>query len=148
MFCSATLCSATVFRANRIRKPLSELEHLVLDVMWKRSQSTAEEVRLALAQIHPMKESTARTILKRIEEKGYVRHHVEGRTNVYRVTEPQRNVAIAAVRQIIDRLCSGSVEQLLVGMVDGELLDERELKRLAEKLARRRNRNLTGPNAD
>jgi BlaI family penicillinase repressor len=137
-----------VFRANKVRKPLSELEHLVLDVMWKRAQSTAEDVRVALAQVHPMKESTVRTILKRIEEKGYIRHHVEGRTNVYKVSEPQRNVVIAAVRQIIDRLCSGSVEQLLVGMVDGELLDERELKRLAEKLARRKNRSLTEPNGD
>lgn len=136
-----------MFRASRIRKPLSELEHLVLDVMWKRSESTAEDVRLALAHIHPMKESTVRTILKRIEEKGYVTHHVEGRTNVYRVSEPQRNVVTAAVRRIIDRLCSGSVEQLLVGMVDGELLDERELKRLAEKLARRRNRDPAEPNA-
>jgi BlaI family transcriptional regulator, penicillinase repressor len=137
-----------VFRANRIRKPLSQLEHLVLDVMWKRSQSTTEDVRFALAKIHPMKESTARTVLKRIEEKGYIQHHVEGRTNVYRVTEPQRNVVIAAVRQIIDRLCSGSVEQLLLGMVDGELLDERELKRLAEKLTRRKNRSLAEPNGD
>lgn len=137
-----------MFRANKVRKPLSELEHLVLDVMWKRTQSTAEDVRLALAQIHPMKESTVRTILKRIEEKGYVKHDVEGRTNVYKVSEPQRNVVIAAIRQVIDRLCSGSVEQLLVGMVDGELLDERELKRLAEKLARRKNRSLTEPNGD
>jgi BlaI family transcriptional regulator, penicillinase repressor len=137
-----------VFRAKRIRKPLSELEHLVLDVMWKRSQSTAEDVRLALAQIHPMKESTARTVLKRIEEKGYIQHHVEGRANVYGVSEPRRNVMIAAVRQIIDRLCSGSVEQLLVGMVDAKLLDERELKRLAEKLTRRKYRSLSEPNGD
>jgi BlaI family penicillinase repressor len=137
-----------MFRAHNVRKPLSELEHLVLDVMWKRSQSTAEDVRLALAQIHPMKESTARTVLMRIEEKGYIKHHVEGRTNVYRVSEPQRNFAIAAVQQIIDRLCSGSVEQLLVGMVDGELVDERELKRLADKLARRKSRSLVAPNAE
>ena len=137
-----------MFRAHNVRKPLSELEHLVLDVMWKRSQSTAEDVRLALAQIHPMKESTARTVLMRIEEKGYLKHHVEGRTNVYRVSEPQRNFAIAAIRQIIDRLCSGSVEQLLVGMVDGELVDERELKRLADKLARRKSRGLVAPNAE
>ena len=129
-----------MFRAKRPRKPLSELEHLVMDVLWKRSQSTAEDVREALAERHPMKDSTARTILKRLEEKGYVKRHVEGRTNVYRVSEPPRNLAVTAVQQIIDRLCGGSVEQLIVGMVDRELLDERELRRLAEKLARRKNR--------
>jgi predicted transcriptional regulator len=128
-----------MFRAKKPRKPLSELEHLVMDELWKRSQSTAEHVREALAERHPMKDSTARTILQRLEEKGYIKHHVEGRTNVYRVSELPRNLAVTAVQQIIDRLCGGSVEQLIVGMVDRELLDDRELRRLAglaEKLAR------------
>ena len=137
-----------MFSAKRPRKPLSELEHLVMDVLWRRSQSTAEDAREALAERHPMKDSTARTILKRLEEKGYVKRHVEGRTNVYRVSEPPRNLAVTAVKQIIDRLCGGSVEQLIVGMVDRELLDERELRRLAEKLARRKNRTRKEQDAD
>jgi BlaI family transcriptional regulator, penicillinase repressor len=75
-----------------------------------------------------------------------VKRHVEGRKNVYRVSEPPRNLAVTAVQQIIDRLCGGSVEQLIVGMVDRDLLDERELRRLAEKLARRKHR--TGKELD
>jgi BlaI family penicillinase repressor len=137
-----------MFRAKRPRKSLSELEHLVMEVLWKRSHSTAEDVRAALAARHPMKDSTARTILKRLEQKGYVKHHVDGRTNVYRFAESPWNLAVTAVQQIIDRLCGGSVEQLIVGMVDHELLDERELRRLAEKLARRKNRPRKEPNAD
>jgi predicted transcriptional regulator len=129
-----------MFSATKPSKRLSELEHLVMDVLWARAESTAEDVREALANRHPMKDSTCRTILKRLEEKGYVKHHVESRTNVYRVSEPQRHVAVRIVQQIIDRLLGGSVEQLIVGMVDRELLDERELRRLAEQLARRKNR--------
>jgi BlaI family transcriptional regulator, penicillinase repressor len=129
-----------MLRTKKPRKPLSELEHLVMDVLWKRPQSTAEDVREALASRHPMKDSTSRTILKRLEEKGYVKRHVEGRTNVYQVSERPWNLAVTAVQQIIDRLCGGSVEQLITGMVDRELLDEGELRQLAEKLARRRNR--------
>src|SRR5580692_4863820 len=112
---TATLCSGSMFRAKTPRKPLSELEHLVMDVLWKRSESNAEDVREALSQRHPMKDSTARTILKRLEEKGYVKHHVEGRTNVYRVSEPPRHLAVRSVQQIIDRLLGGSIEQLIVG---------------------------------
>jgi BlaI family penicillinase repressor len=135
-------------RAKRPRKSLSGLEHLVMEVLWKRSHSTAEDVREALADRHPMKDSTTRTILQRLEEKGYVKRHVEGRTNVYRFSESPWNVAVTAVQQIIDRLCGGSVEQLIVGMVDRELLDERELRHLAEKLARRKNRTRKEPDAD
>ena len=137
-----------MFRAKAPRKPLSELEHQVMDVLWNRSHSTAEDVREALADRHPMKDSTVRTILARLEEKGYVKHGVDGRTNVYRVSQPPRTLAIAAVQQIIDRLCGGSVEQLIVGMVERELLDERELRRLAEKLARRKNQGRKEQDAD
>jgi BlaI family penicillinase repressor len=111
-----------------------------MDVLWARAEGTTEDVREALANRHPVKDSTARTILKRLEEKGYVKRHVEGRTNIYRVSEPPRHVAVRTVQQIIDRLLGGSVEQLIVGMVDRNLLDEAELRRLAEKLARRKNR--------
>src|SRR5262245_58584058 len=131
----ATLCSATMFGA---KKNLSNLEHLVMDVLWKRGSATAEEVRSTLAKRHFMKESTARTILKRLEEKGYVRHRVEGRTNIYSGIDRPASVAAKAVSRIIDRMCGGSVEELLVGMVDHEVIDSRELENLARKIARRR----------
>jgi len=111
-----------------------------MDVLWARTTATAEDLRAALAGRHPMKESTVRTILKRLEEKGYARHTVEGRTNIYSGMEEPRNVAAKAVRQIIDRLCGGSVEQLLVGMVANDVVDEQELQRLAARIAQRKSR--------
>jgi BlaI family penicillinase repressor len=118
------------------RKQLSELEHLVMEVVWAKPGCTAEEVRLALATRHPMKESTSRTMLKRLEEKGYVGHRVAGRTNIYSGVDGPQNVAARAVRQIIDRFCGGSVEQLLVGMVANDVVDKRELEQLAQRIAR------------
>src|SRR6185369_9315102 len=120
------------------RKRLSDLEHLIMDVVWHKTACTSEDVRAALAERHPMKESTARTMLKRLEEKGYVRHRVEGRTNVYSGIDAPQSVAAKAVRQIIDRFCGGSVEQLLVGMVNDDVVDERELERLDQRIARRK----------
>lgn len=120
------------------KKNLSNLEHLVMDVLWKRGPSTAEEVRLALEKRHFMKESTTRTILKRLEDKGYVRHHTEGRTNIYSGVEQRANVAARAVQRLIERLYGGSVEELLVGMVDNEVVDRAELASLARKIARRK----------
>ena len=127
-----------MFSAKKPRKPLSELEHLVMEAVWRRKSASAEQIREDLAARHPMKESTARTILKRLEDKGYVRHRVEGRTNVYSGIDAPQHVAARAVRQIIERFCGGSVEQLLVGMVNDDVVDERELQRLAERIARRK----------
>ncbi len=112
-----------------------------MEVVWERGSATAEDVRSSLSDRHPMKESTVRTILKRLEEKGYVSHRVDGRTNIYKGVDAPENVAAKAVRQIIERFCGGSVEQLLTGMVANDVVDEQELQRLAQKIARRKNRD-------
>jgi BlaI family transcriptional regulator, penicillinase repressor len=120
------------------RKSLSELEHVVMDFLWSQGPSTSEQVREGLAARRPMKDPTVRTILRRLEQKGYATHRVDRRTYIYTGAERPQNVAARAVRQIIDRLCGGSVEQLLVGMVDHEVIDRRELENLAKKIARRK----------
>lgn len=122
-------------------KPLSQLEHLVMEFLWAHGPASAEQAREALAPRRPLKDSTVRTILRRLEEKGYLTHRLEGRTYIYTGVEPPQNVAAGAVRQIIDRFCGGSVEQLLVGMVANDVVDERELQRLAQRIARRKNKN-------
>jgi predicted transcriptional regulator len=127
-----------MFSDRKSQKPLSHLEHLVMEVLWARPSATADDVRLALSARHPMKESTTRTILKRLEEKGYVRHSVDARVNIYTCIDAPQNLAARAVRQILDRFCGGSVEQLLVGMVSDKVIDEDELQRLARLIAQRK----------
>ncbi len=116
------------------RKRLSDLEEMVMSVVWE-GAATAEEVRTRLVSKHPMKDSTVRTVLRRLEEKGYLTHTVDGRMYLYRAVDPQRNVAAQAVEQVVDRLCSGSLEELLIGMVDSGVVDSRELERLAQRIA-------------
>jgi len=135
---SVTVCNVTM-RSDK-KKALSELEHVVMDFLWSQGAANTEQVREGLAAKHPMKDATARTILRRLEQKGYVTHRIDGRTYIYRGVDRPQNVAARAVRQIIDRLCGGSVEQLLVGMVDHELIDRRELEDLAKKIARQKDR--------
>ena len=118
-------------------KPLSSLEQLIMQVLWRRGSATSEEVREALAKRHPMKQSTTRTLLVRLEEKGYAKHRVEGRTFVYSAAEPAANVAARAIRHIVDRFCGGSVERLMVGMVDNEIVNQDELEKLARKIKQR-----------
>jgi predicted transcriptional regulator len=118
------------------RKALSELEHQLMEILWKRGSGTAEQIREALAPRHVLKDSTVRTILKRLQEKGYVTHKIQGKAYVYSGVEKPRNVAVRAVRQIIDRFCDGSLEQLLVGLVENEVVDRAELEQLARKLAK------------
>ena len=116
-------------------KALSDLEHQLMEILWGRGSGTAEQIREALAPRHVLKDSTIRTVLKRLQEKGYVQYRVEGKAFVYSGVEKPRNVAVRAVRQILDRFCDGSLEQLLVGMIENEVVDRAELRELAKKLS-------------
>lgn len=112
---------------------LGDLEREVMQLVWAKGPVTAESVREQLRR--RLKESTVRTVLRRLEEKGYVDHTVDGRTYVYRATRPRARVAAKAVQRIVDWFCNGSVEEVLVGMVDTAMLDQRQLRMLADKIA-------------
>jgi len=109
-----------------------------MDYVWSHGPVTAEACREAIAVAWPMKESTVRTVLRRLEAKGYVAHTVEGRAYVYRAIHAPMAVATRAVRQLIDRFCGGSAEALLMGMVDDEVLGPRELDRIQRRISQAR----------
>ncbi|HWY04557.1 MAG TPA: BlaI/MecI/CopY family transcriptional regulator [Candidatus Acidoferrum sp.] len=113
---------------------LGEVEQLVMDYIWAHGPSTSEACREALASSRPMKDSTIRTVLRRLEEKGYLAHETEGRTFIYRASDARQNVAVRAVKGIIDRFCGGSAEELVLGMVDGAVLSRKQLERLARRI--------------
>src|SRR5580704_10843370 len=117
-----------------LRNPFTDLEQAIMASIWRRGSATAEKVREDLAPKHKLKESTIRTLLGRLEKKGHLKHAVDGRTYVYSGVERPQAFAIRAVRQLIERFCAGSAEQLLVGMVDHEVLDSGQLRRLADEI--------------
>ncbi len=111
---------------------LGELERDVLSIVWRLGSVTAEQVREELER--PLTDSTVRTVLRRLEAKGYVAHSLENRSFVYRPAESRQRVAGRAVQRIVDWFCEGSVEALLVGMVDSKVLGRAELQRLAARI--------------
>ncbi|HTO60476.1 MAG TPA: BlaI/MecI/CopY family transcriptional regulator [Bradyrhizobium sp.] len=113
---------------------LGDLERDVMQLVWAHAPITAEIVREKLAR--RLKESTVRTVLRRLEDKGYVEHVVDGRTYVYHAAQPRGRVAAKAVQRIVDWFCNGSIEEVLVGMVDSAMLDQRQLRMLADKVAK------------
>jgi predicted transcriptional regulator len=127
-----------------LRPPISNLERDLMNIIWNLGTATAADVQKMLAPDRPLKDSTIRTVLMRLEEKGYVRHEVDGRTFVYSCLEPPGSIAARAVKQILDRFCHGSLESLLAGMVNDELVDTGELQEIVNRLSRAR-RNPQSP---
>lgn len=127
---------------NESKVRLGDLEHEILQVVWERGPLSAEACRGAL--VRALKDSTVRTVLRRLEEKGLVTHVVDGRSYLYSAARAPAAVAANAVKGVIDRFCGGSLEALLVGLVDGDVVDGAELERLAKKVAAAKARNKGG----
>jgi len=109
-----------------------------MNLIWESGKATAADIQKMLAASRPLKDSTIRTVLLRLEEKGYVQHEIDGRTYVYSCLEQPRSVAAQAVQQILDRFCHGSLEALLAGMVDDKLVDTDELREIVGRLSKQR----------
>ena len=109
-----------------------------MQAVWNSDLCSVEAVYEIVSRKHDLKETSVRTILRRLEHKGYLKHESDGRAYLYRATEPPRSLAARAVRQIIDKFCQGSVEELVSGMVDANVLSEQELTRIEQLISDKR----------
>ena len=114
--------------------PLGDLEHELVTILWTRGAMTAVAVRKQLAR--KLKDATVRTVLRRLEDKGFVTHSVEAGTFIYRAKETADSTAAKAVKGIVDRFCGGSLERVLAGLVDAAVVDAKQLQAIANKLRR------------
>src|SRR3954463_15918331 len=109
-----------------------------MGLVWRLGQATADDVHRVMGVW--MSNPSVRTILKRIEAKGVLTHAREGRAFVYRPKIGPDAVARGALRRLLHKFYDGSVEQLLVGLLDGRMTDRKALKNLAARAAAKRRR--------
>src|SRR5580658_10602502 len=120
---------------KRALPPLGDLEHEILTLLWKHGELTAFAARQQLSR--KLKDPTIRTVLRRLEEKGYVIHTVVSGTFIYRPKVSAETTAVSAVQGIVERYCGGSIERVLLGLVDAGFVDPSQLAVLAGKLKRK-----------
>lgn len=104
-----------------------------MQVIWRFKEATVDLIQDHLPD--QLVDSTIRTMLQIMEQKGYVAFRKEGRAKVYRPLIQQSEVRKSAVRQVVDRLFSGSPDMLLAYLVEDEDID---LEKLKEELGERR----------
>ena len=131
---TVTVCNVT----PRSGSELTELQQAIVEFIERSGPSTAEQVREGLSPAHRLKDSTIRTLLRRLEARGLITHTTEGKVFVYRTAVQPRSIAARSVRQLIERFWAGSAEQFLAGMVDEKVLTPAQIRRLADKIKHRK----------
>ena len=114
---------------------LTDREAQIMEILWNRGQATAEEVRAALAD--EPHDSTVRTLLRVLKEKGYAR--ITGRQPaVYEPAVPRADVQQSAARRLLDRFFGGSADQLVMRLLEDEHLSAEQLEQLKKQFASQR----------
>ena len=104
----------------------------VMAVLWQRGPSTVAEVREALEDA--LAYTTVLTVLRTLEDKGYVGHEEEGRAYRYFAAVEREAAGESALRRVLGKLFAGSPELLLTQLVRERGLDPSALRRMRELL--------------
>jgi predicted transcriptional regulator len=96
--------------------------------LWAGGSAAVGEVRQRLAD--KLAYATVLTVLRTLEEKGYVGHTGEGRAYRYRALMKRAAAGRTALRRLLDKLFQRSPALLLTQLVSDRGLDKQELRRL------------------
>jgi predicted transcriptional regulator len=102
----------------------------VMAVLWQRGSGTVAEVRDALSD--DFARTTVLTVLRTLEEKGYVTHTAEGKAHRYTPTVEPDVAGRSALARILDTMFGGSPERLLAQLVSDRRMDRKKLRELRE----------------
>jgi predicted transcriptional regulator len=109
-----------------------------MEVLWSRGSATVSEAVSALPAGDGAAFNTVQTILRILEEKGYVKHRVEGRAFRYVPLVDREQARSSAVKHVLQRFFNGAPGQLAINLIERENLSDTDLRRLAELIARAR----------
>ncbi len=109
---------------------LTDGEARVMAVMWRTPAATVAEVVASLHDRYALTYSTIQTMLRILEQKGYVTHDKVGRAFVFRAIVDEGQARRRALKHLIGRLFNGSPSLLVSNVLDDEEIEPRELEQL------------------
>ncbi len=124
---------------NRRELPeLTPAQGEIMEIIWDCGEVSASEVRRILSRTRKVARNTVRTLLERMEEKGWIRHREEGRTFLYAAAQPREATIGRKVQEVVETVCGGSAEALVTALLDYRGLNAGELMRIRQMLAQAR----------
>lgn len=114
---------------------LTDREADVMQVLWDRGPCLVAEVRAHLSD--ELAYTTVLTVLRTLEEKGYVRHVEEGRGHRFSSKVQPQAARKSALKHLTDKLFKGSTELLFIHLVSDQKLTAEQIQRMRELLEKK-----------
>jgi len=115
---------------------LSRRERQIMDIIYQRGEATAGDIRAAMAD--PPSDSTVRTLLRVLKNKGHVQQRADGPRYVYSPTVPPHRAKRWALERLVATFFAGSAEAAMATLLDmhSTRLSRAELDRLGAMIRR------------
>jgi predicted transcriptional regulator len=112
---------------------LTDREADIMQVLWDHGPSVVNEVKERLSD--DLAYTTVLTILRTLEQKGYVKHEEEGRVHRYFAAVQETAARKSALQHLTGKLFKGSTELLLTHLVSDRKLSKEQIERMRALLA-------------
>lgn len=116
--------------ARRKSPTLTEVELELMEILWAKGSGTVGEVVEALPSERPLAYSSVLTMMRILEQKGYVGHEKESRAYVYRPLVNREQARRSVISYLVKRFFDDSPELLVVNLLEHDELDRSEIERL------------------
>ena len=120
------------------RKPSpvpTDVELELLKLVWKLGEVTVRDILEALPPERNLAYTTVMSMMRILEDKGYLTHRARDRAYVYRAQVSEDEVARGMIRNLINKMFEGSPELLMVTLLETGNLTEEQLELLRRKVA-------------
>ena len=113
---------------------LHKRELQIMKIIWENGQATVRDVYETLLSKERIAYTTVATMLNSLEEKGFLRHDVDGRTYIYKPLVAKEEVSQGMLQDLLERLFDGSTEMLLNTLIKVKDLNEDDLEQLWQRI--------------
>ena len=109
---------------------LGRVQLKIMQVLWETGQANARQITEALNRDEAVAHSTVQTLLRKLETKNAIGHHVEDRTFIFHPLVKEERVKRGATRDVLQRVFGGSVVELVSYLLEHERVPRDELDQI------------------
>lgn len=119
---------------------LTPLQQAILGILWEAGEASVVDVRAALRGRYDLTVNSVGTLLKRLEERGYVTRRRDGRRDLFRAAVDRDDVGPELVAGLAEDLYRGRAADLFAHLLDATAVTREELETIERLLAKARRR--------
>jgi predicted transcriptional regulator len=116
---------------------VSPAETEILRLVWQLNKATVQEVCDSLPAKRKITYATVQTLLRRLEKKGYLRHHIRGKAHVFFGAVKSDKVIKRSVNDFLDRLFGGDPVPLIQCLAEHGKIDADDIEKLKQLIGKR-----------